>query len=168
MPAKWFLIALVSVLVAVMATVVYTQYRPSQQNLLDTIDQAPSWDGAPKLVDLSNESEADQERFTERLRTAAVEILPDAHITEERLFVDNAGVWDAVRKSSDVYFRRFGYSQNTESTAPSGQWTVNYIVRRPGSGLRRTFDNRIALVLQMPIPRIEGVLVGYFVMRPND
>ncbi|WP_160110861.1 hypothetical protein [Mycolicibacterium houstonense] len=168
MSAKWVLIAIVSVLVAVLAAMVYTQYRPSQQNLLETIDQAPSWQGAPKFVALSTESEADEKRFTERLRAAAADVLPDATVTEERLFVDNGRVWDAVRKSGDAYFDRFGYSRTADSSTTSGEWTVNYITWRPGNGFRRSFDKRIALVLEMSIPRDRGKLAGFFVMQPKD
>ncbi len=168
MSAKWFLIALAGILVAGAVAVVYSQYRPSQQNLLDTIDRAPSWQGKPDLVPLTDESETDQEKFTERLRAAAAAALPDATITEERLFTDNGDVWDAVRKSSDVYFRGFGYSKVTDSSTASGEQTVDYIQWRPGTGIRRAFDNRIALVLEIPTPHYEHMLVGYFVMRPNN
>lgn len=164
---KWVVIAIVGLLVAVLVGVVYTQYRPSQQNLLDTIDQAPSWQGAPKFVALSSESEADQKQFTERLRAAAAAVLPDAGIEEERLFIDNGRVWDAVRKSGDVYFGGFGYSRTADSTTPSGGWTVHYVTWQPRSALRRAFDNRIALALEMPIPRERGTLAGFFIMRPN-
>lgn len=39
---------------------------------------------------------------------------------------------------------------------------------RPGNGLRRSFDKRIALVREMPIPRDRGKLAGFFITQPKD